>query len=63
MTREQSKEGKIRKRYGKYKIFAVAQQEALDLYSTGLGYQSGLALLAAIEEIKDSPVERNPKKR
>ena len=46
MTREQSKEGKIRKRYGKYKIFAVAQQEALDLYSAGLEYDNSLAYVS-----------------
>ena len=59
--REQSKEGKMRKSDGKYKKFNKAQQEALDSYSAGLGYESGLALSAAIKEIKDSPVERNPK--
>ena len=51
----------MRKSDGKYKKFNTAQQEALDSYSAGLGYESGIALSAAIKQLKDAPIERNPK--
>ena len=47
----------MRKSDGKYKKFAKSQQDALDSYSAGLGYERGLALSAAIKEIKDSHLE------
>ena len=44
--REATPEGKKRKAKAKYEKFADSHKEALDSYSEGLGYESGIALTA-----------------
>ena len=41
--------------------FGKAQQEVLDSHSAGLQYESGLALAAAVKQVKNLQGVRNPK--
>ena len=59
--KEQSIEGEKSKADGKYTKFAKAQKEALDSHSAGLSYESGLALAAAVKQVKNLQGVRNPK--
>lgn len=54
-------EGKMRKSDRKYEKIALLQQEALDSYSTGLWYESGMALSAAIKKSQRTTCWMHPK--
>ena len=63
MLRQSSIKGKSAKGQLKYKKLAKQQKEALESYTEGLGYESGLALTAAKKVVTNSPAikEQNPK--
>ena len=55
--------GKATKSRLKYEKLAKLQRDAMDSYKSGLGYESGLALAAAVKSVKNSPMmtkQRNP---